>query len=104
MGLAAGTILGMAAGLFLQSKRGKQISKDAMKSAQVLQKRIMKKLDGVEELTKDKYEEVVDHVLEYYTKTKEVAQKELPQVRAFLLSQWKAVQAKLAKDEEGDEE
>lgn len=96
-GLAAGAVLGLAAGLFLQSRKGKELTRDAMKKAQLLQKQVMKKLDESGVLTKEQYEEMVDYVVNYYTKTKEIAAKEIPQVKKYLLSQWKVIEKELKK-------
>jgi gas vesicle protein len=96
-GLAAGAILGLATGLFLQSRKGKELTRDAQKKALLLQKQVMKKLKNVKEMTKDDYEEIVDHVLGYYTKSKEVAQKELPEIRSFLMKRWKDIEGELKK-------
>jgi len=89
--MAIGAILGVAAGFFLQSKKGKQLTKDAQKKVVDLQAQVMKKLKDVEVLSKDKYDEVVDHVLAYYAKTKEFTEKELPEVKKFLLGRWQTI-------------
>jgi gas vesicle protein len=94
-GLLAGAIMGLSAGLFLQSRKGKELTKDAQKKALALQKQVMKKLEGLEGMSKEKYEEVVDYVLGYYEKTKEIAKKEVPEVRRYLMSRWKEIEAKL---------
>lgn len=96
-GLAAGAILGLAAGLFMQSRKGKELTKDAQKKAMVLQRQVMKKLKDGQELTKDKYEEVVDYVLNYYTKSRQLAKKEVPEARKFLMSRWKGIEAEMKK-------
>ncbi|HVM90620.1 MAG TPA: YtxH domain-containing protein [Verrucomicrobiae bacterium] len=90
-GIAAGAILGLAAGLFLQSKKGKEMTKDARKKAMVIQKQVMKRLNDTGEMTKETYEKIVDDVVKYYAKSKEIAAKEVPEVRAFLLSKWKEI-------------
>lgn len=94
-GLLAGAVIGMAAGLFLQSRKGKALTKDAQKKALVLQKQVMKKLEGLEEMSKEKYAEVVNHVLAYYEKTKEVTKKEIPEVRSYLMGRWKEIESAL---------
>ncbi len=94
-GLAAGAVLGMALGLFLQSRKGKMLTKDAQKNAKLLQKQVMKKLENVEDITKEKYTEVVDQVVAFYEKGKDVAKKEVPEVRAYLLSRWKEIEGYL---------
>lgn len=95
VGLAVGAAIGLASGLFLQSRQGKQLTKDAQKKALQLQKKVMTKLRDVEKLTKEKYEELVEEVLSYYTKTKEIAAKELPDVRKYLLARWKTIEAEI---------
>ncbi len=97
IGLAAGAILGLAAGLFLQSRKGKELTRDAQKKASQLQAKVMKKLKSAEHLTKEKYADVVEDVLAYYAKSKDLAQKELPQVRTFLMGKWKSIETELKK-------
>lgn len=99
-GLAAGAALGLALGLFLQSRKGKELTKDAQKNAKMLQKQVMKKLANVEDISKEKYEEVVDQVLSFYEKGKDVAKKEMPEVRTYLMGRWKEIKGYL--DEQAD--
>ncbi len=94
-GLAAGAILGLAAGLFLQSRKGKELTKDAEKKAKMLQKQVMKKLEAAGDMSKEKYTEMVDQVVEFYQKSKDVAAKEAPQVRKYLLGRWNEVKGYL---------
>jgi len=96
-GLAAGAVIGLAAGLFLQSRKGKALTRDAMKKAMLLQKQVQKKLKAAGTMSKEKYVEIVDYVITYYTKSKEIAQKEIPVVRKFLMDQWKTIDAELKK-------
>ncbi len=96
-GLAAGAILGLAAGLFLQSRKGKELTKDAQKKAMVLQKQVMKKLEAAGDMSKEAYEEMVDHVVDFYQKSKDVAAKEAPEVRKYLMGRWKDVKTYLDK-------
>ena len=94
-GMVIGSVIGIAAGFFLQSRKGKELTKDAEKKAVQLQGKIMKKLQDVESLSKEKYTEVVDDVLSYYEKSQEIAKKELPAVRAMLMKKWKSIETKL---------
>ncbi len=95
IGMMVGSMVGLAAGFFLQSRQGKQLTKDAEKKASQLQSKIMKKLQDVEVLSKEKYTEVVDEVLAYYEKSKDIAKTELPEVRANLMKKWRSIEAKL---------
>lgn len=91
-GIVIGSILGVAAGLFIQSRRGKQLTKDAGRRAVQLQAQLMKKLRNIGNLTKEKYTDIVEHMLAYYMKTKEIAKNEVPEVRAYLLKKWKEIE------------
>lgn len=91
----AGAILGMATGLFLQSRKGKELTKDAQKKALQLQAKVMKKLKAAEGMTKEKYAEIVDEVVSHYEKTKEIAKKEVPEVRDYLMKRWKLIEGQL---------
>lgn len=95
VGMMVGSMVGLAAGFFLQSRKGKELTKDAEKKAVQLQGKIMKKLQEVDTLSKETYTEVVDDVLAYYEKSKDIAKKEIPEVRASLMKKWKAIEAKL---------
>ncbi len=94
-GLVAGAMLGLATGFFLNSRKGRELTKDAQKRAMQLQKEVVKRLQKAGDLTQDKYEEVIDYVLEYYTKSKDIATKEVPQVKKYLMSQWKTIEKEL---------
>lgn len=95
LGLMVGTIIGVAAGLFVQSKKGKELLKDAEKKAAVLQAKLMKELKNAENLTKDKYEEIVDKVTNYYVKTKDVTKKEVPEIKKLMMKKWSAIEKQL---------
>ena len=96
-GLMVGALMGIAAGFFLQSRQGKALTKQAQKKAGELQKQVMKKLGNVSELSQEKYKDVVDHVLSFYAKSKEISNKEMPAVKSFLMSHWKQIQSELKK-------
>lgn len=91
-GLLIGTALGVAAGLFLNTKKGKSMMKDAEQKAKKMQKTLMKELSSVTVLTKGKYEEIVDRLVTYYVKSKEIAKSEAPQIRRFLVAKWKEIE------------
>lgn len=92
LGILVGSIIGVAAGLFIQSKKGKQMTKDLEKRAMKLQSKLMKELENAKDLTKEKYEGIVDNVVAYYVKSKEIAKKEAPEIRSFLVTKWKHIE------------
>ncbi len=95
LGLVAGSIIGLAAGFFLQSKDGQKLLKDGHKKAEKLQAQLMKELskDGV--LTKQRYEALVDKMMKYYLTGKQITKTEAPAIRSFLLKKWKHIETQL---------
>lgn len=96
-GLAAGVVLGLAAGLFLRSDKGKQVQKDVAAKAKLLQKQLIARAELVEELSEEKYDDLIDQVLAAYAKGKAVAKEELPVLRRELRKRWKAVKNYIGK-------
>jgi gas vesicle protein len=94
-GLLVGTLIGVAAGYFLQSKQGKQLLKDGHKKAEKLQATLAKELNKAGDLSKETYEKLVDKVMDYYTAGKEISKNEAPEIRAFLLKKWKNIEKHL---------
>jgi gas vesicle protein len=94
-GLLAGTILGIAAGVFLNSPKGKQMTKDVDANMKKLQKQVMKRLKEAEDMSKEKYEELVDEIVSYYQKSKQLAKKDVPEVRKFLMKKWKEIEKEM---------
>lgn len=98
-GILVGTLVGIAAGFYLKSEEGKMVMKDAEKKAKELQGKLMKNLKDVKHLSKEKYEEMVNTTMDYYMKSKDIAQNDLPEVREFLMKKWKEVQNQMMNEE-----
>ncbi len=90
-----GAIIGVAAATFLQSKKGKVLKKDVQKKMVALQKKLNAELKKAKSMSKDGYEELVDNVVAYYVKTKDIAKAEMPMVKKELMSSWKEVEKEL---------
>ena len=95
IGLLIGSAIGVATGYFLQSKKGKDLIKNGHKKAEKLQALLMKELESTGELTKAKYEKVVDKVMKVYAVGKEISAKEAPEIRGVLLKKWKNIEKHL---------
>lgn len=95
LGVAIGATIGVAAGLFVQSKKGKELMKDAEKKAVALQGKLMKELKNAEDLTKEKYEDLVDKVMDYYIKSKDITKKEVPEVKKYMMKKWSQIEKQL---------
>jgi gas vesicle protein len=94
-GLLVGAAIGVAAATFLQSKQGKAFTKDLQKKTMALQKKISMELKKTGDLTKENYQDLVEKVVAYYVKTKDIAQTEIPQVKKVLLAHWKTIEKEL---------
>lgn len=93
VGLLVGAAIGVASAVFLQSKQGKQITKDLTKKVAALQKKVAAKLKDVKMMTKEQYQELVDEIVAYYVKTKDIAKSEIPVVTKQLMSTWKSIES-----------
>lgn len=94
-GLLIGTAIGVAAATFLQSKKGKTITKDLKHKTSALQKKLNVELKKAGKVTQESYRDLVDQVIKYYVTTKDIAQKEIPAVRSTLMSTWKNVEKEI---------
>lgn len=94
-GLFIGTLIGVGSAMFMQSGKGKQMAKDVEKKSAKLQEKLMKQLENAHEMTKEKYEQLVDTLTDHYVKTKEVSEKEVPEIRKSLMKSWSSVEKML---------
>lgn len=94
-GLLAGAIFGIAAGIFLTSKEGKQVTKRIESRAKEIEKKLRTEFKKKKELTEETYDESVDRVLAYYLKTKQIAKTELPSLKKILRDKWVSVRSEL---------
>lgn len=94
-GLVAGALFGIAAGIFMSSKQGKKLAKDLKTHTAKIEARLRKELAGVKTLTESSYEDAIDTVLGYYSKSRSIAKEEVPALRRYLVSRWHEVQKEL---------
>ena len=94
-GLFIGTLIGAASAMFMQSGKGKQMTKDVEKKTAKLHATLMKELANAHEMTKEGYTKLVDTVTAHYLKTKEVSEKEVPEIRKSLMKSWGGVEKML---------
>lgn len=91
-GLVAGAALGVATAYYLKTPKGKKMLDKAEKKALALQKKLMTELSQTEKLTKERYAEIVERLMAYYAKTKDISASEVPEVKNYLLSKWKQIE------------
>jgi uncharacterized protein YpuA (DUF1002 family) len=84
--------IGVATKIFIDSKQGQKLSRDLETKAMKLQDQIAEEIKNKKNLTKEKYEEVVNMVMKQYANTTKVAQTEIPILRKFLMQRWSHIQ------------
>lgn len=91
-GLIAGAAIGVATAAYLSTPKGKKMLQHAEKKASALQKKLMIELDKTKNLTKERYDEIVEKLMAYYVKTKDVSSTEVPEIRDYLKGKWKQIE------------
>ena len=71
------------------------MKKDVAKKIAELQKKINAELKKHGVMDKQKYEALVDTIVAYYVKSKDIAKTEIPEVKKNLLASWKTIQKEL---------
>lgn len=94
-GMVAGALFGLAAGIYMSSKEGKQMAKRLQSESAKVHKKLMTELKKKKELSEKAYEESIDTVLAYYLKSSQIAKTELPALRRYLLGKWQLVQKEM---------
>ena len=98
--LLAGMAAGLAAGMFLGTNKGHEMTEDAKKQAKLLQKQLAKKVKNITELSKDKYAELVDDVIEQYQHGKQLADAQVHELKMRLLDQWDNVREQMEEEDD----
>lgn len=101
--LLVGLATGIAAGLFLRSEKGKQLTDEAKQTAKDLQKQLAKKMKQIKQMTKETYADLVEDIVNHYEEKKELAQEEVQKLKEYLLSQWEDIRERLSESSEDEE-
>jgi len=99
-----GALAGLVAGIFFRSRRGQQMGEDLNRKAADFQKKILSEFASLREMSRERYEVLVEQAVDAYVKAKEIAQTEAPEVRRFLLRRWEHIQKQLKEGEQIEEE
>jgi len=89
--LVAGAAAAVAGAYYFYGKDGAKHRKDLKSWGVKARGEIMEKLEGMEDVSKDKYHEVVTQVLAKYKKMKNVAPSELADLTKELKGHWDAI-------------
>ena len=99
IGVAIGAVVAGAAALLFAPKSGKELRKDIKKTAHELSNQVLKEVDKAKVLSKEKYHDIVEKVVDEYTKNKKVAANAVKMLKTDLKGKWGEVEkgAKAAK-------
>lgn len=95
-GLLVGALFGVAAGIFMSSKEGKEMAQKLQKRSKEIEGKLKSEFKKKKELTEATYKESIDTVLAYYTKSKKIAKSEIPALRKYLIGKWKMIKEEMA--------
>lgn len=87
-GAVAGVALGVAAGLFLQSKRGKKLRKDAENYVADFYKYISPRLKKIGKMGREEYGEFMDMAVEQYAKAKKISSPLVKELKSTVKKSW----------------
>jgi len=88
-GLILGGLLAVGAAVgFAMSEKGQELSEELQKDLKTLAKQLKRKLHQLEDVTKEKFDELVDTVVAEYTEKKELASDAKKALTAVLQSKW----------------
>ena len=93
--LIAAAVLAVVAAIILAPKIKKALPKNVQKKINKLGKDISSRAAKVGQLTKEKYEEVVDVVAKSYKRSKQISEEELKVIVPELKKYWAKIQKKI---------
>lgn len=91
---AIGTAVGVAIGMLLAPKKGKELRKDLKELPAKIRKEVSEKAGKIKDLTQKHYEKLIDTVAGFYKKAKKVKKADLEKIVKELKKSWKAVSRK----------
>lgn len=92
-GILFGLAVGGIAGVLLAPKSGKQTRQDLKRAYKVTSKDIAKKLNSIEDISKSKYDQIVEVVLSEYQKLDPMTKEQLESLKTILQNKWNEIVA-----------
>lgn len=94
-GVFAGAVVGAITALLLAPKKGKDLRADIKKTADKIAKDVGKKIAKVKDLTREKYEEIVDEAAKIHKRAKKVKDEDLKEIVAHIKNKWPEISRKI---------
>jgi gas vesicle protein len=87
IGFVIGAAAGAIAALLLTTKTGEELRTDIKRAVLDISEKVEEKADKVKNITKEKYSEIVNSVVETYNKAKDFTEKEIDIIKKVILEQ-----------------
>lgn len=87
IGFGLGLIVGALTALFLATKTGEELRADVKRIAVEIRDQAEEKAGKIKDLTKDKYEDIVNAVIINYKKVRDFTEKEIDLIKEFIMEQ-----------------
>lgn len=96
-GILAGAIAGLIGGILVAPKKGKETREELKKRIEKnkFAKEVAKRLEKVGEVSKEKYNQIVDEVSDIYRRAKRVKDEDLKEIANDLKNHWPEIAKKL---------
>jgi gas vesicle protein len=92
--LLAGLAIGGILGVLLAPKSGKQVRQDLRKAYKATSKDIAKRINNIEDISKSKYDQVVESVVNEYKKLDPMTQEQVESLKSTLQNKWSEIVGK----------
>jgi gas vesicle protein len=86
--LMLGLVIGGVLGVLLAPKSGKQVRQDLKKAYRATSKDIARRINNIEDISKSKYEQIVEGVVNEYKKLDPITQEQIESLKSILYSKW----------------
>jgi gas vesicle protein len=87
VGIAVGFVAGAVTAMFLTTKTGEELRSDVKRIAIDVKNKAEDQASKIKNLTKEKYSEIVDNILDSYNKVKDFTEKEIDLIRKIVTEQ-----------------
>ena len=94
VGMAIGFVAGAVTAMFVTTKTGEELRSDIRKAAIDVKTKAEAQADKIKNLSKEKYSEIVDNILDSYNKVKDFTEKEIDLIRKIVTEQKEVVSKK----------
>lgn len=103
-GLLLGGLLAAAAAFgYSISKEGKELSEEAQNNLKVLAKKVKNKLHTVDDISQERFRELVSTIVEEYAEKKKLATEVKTELVSALSGMWKSMESDYLSEKEDEE-